>query len=214
MDVGEWLKSLGLEQYEAAFHENAVDADVLRQLTADDLKELGVAAVGHRRRLLTAIAKLQADTVVQSLSRLPEVLRHARAEPMISGWTHPDRAIRRLVGRSVDACCERLSKRTTPDFIGAFGQLPRSQKVSLLPSLPSMRVWNAAQSIAGSSAILPNEHHLRWLMANDPVVRARRLPLRMPGSVSCLRATRASSGMTPTHGLCHYSPHICTHRAS
>jgi hypothetical protein len=106
------------------------------------------------------------------LSRLPEVLRHARAELMVSGWTHPDRAIRRSVGRSVDACCERLSKRTTPDFIGAFGRLPRLQKVSLLPSSPSTRVWNAARSIAGLSAILPNERHLRWLMANDPVVRA------------------------------------------
>jgi transposase len=46
-----------------------------------------------------------------------------------------------------------LSKHTTPGFIGAFGQLPRSQKVSLLPSLPSMRVWSAARSIAGLSAI-------------------------------------------------------------
>jgi SRSO17 transposase len=106
------------------------------------------------------------------LSRLPEVLRHARTEPMVSGWTHPDRAIRRSVGRSVEACCERLNRRTTPDFIGAFGRLPRSQKVSLLPSLPSMRVWNAARSIVGLSAILPNERPLRWLMANDPVVRA------------------------------------------
>ena len=42
MDVGEWLKSLGLEQYEAAFRENDVDAEVLPTLTADDLKDLGV----------------------------------------------------------------------------------------------------------------------------------------------------------------------------
>src|SRR5690348_13823176 len=119
---------------------------------------------------------LNLASLLQILSRLPEVLRHAHAEPMVSGWTHPNRAIRRSVGRSVDACCERLSKRTTPDFIGAFGQLPKLQKVSLLPSSPSMHVLNAARSIAGSSAILPNERHLRWLMANDPVVRARRLP--------------------------------------
>src|SRR3954471_16238038 len=58
VDVGAWLKSLGLEQYEAAFHENDVDAEVLPTLTADDLKELGVAAVGHRRQLLVAIAAL------------------------------------------------------------------------------------------------------------------------------------------------------------
>jgi hypothetical protein len=51
--------------------------------------------------------------------------------------TRPDRAIRRSVGRIVDTFCERLRKRTTPDFIAAFGRrLPRSQKASLLPSKP------------------------------------------------------------------------------
>src|SRR5690242_17042789 len=59
VDVGEWLKSLGLEQYEAAFRENGVNPEILRHLTADDLKELGVVAVGHRRQLLVAIATLQ-----------------------------------------------------------------------------------------------------------------------------------------------------------
>src|SRR5947209_18418608 len=59
MDVGEWLKSLGLEQYEAAFRENAVTAALLPNLTADDLKDLGMTLVGHRRQLLLAIAKFQ-----------------------------------------------------------------------------------------------------------------------------------------------------------
>src|SRR4051812_37251802 len=59
MDVGAWLRALWFGQYEAAFHENDVNADTLRHLTADDLKELGVATVGHRRQLLVAIAKLQ-----------------------------------------------------------------------------------------------------------------------------------------------------------
>ena len=58
MDVGDFLRELGLQQYEAAFRENDVDAEVLPKLTADDLKELGVALVGHRRRLLEAIAAL------------------------------------------------------------------------------------------------------------------------------------------------------------
>src|SRR4051794_25036438 len=61
MDVAAWLRALGLDQYAAAFRENGVNADVLRHLTADDLKDLGVAAVGHRRQLLVAIAKLQQD---------------------------------------------------------------------------------------------------------------------------------------------------------
>ena len=58
MDVAKWLRTLGLEQYKAAFRENAVDADLLPKLTADDLKDLGVGLVGHRRLLLKAIAAL------------------------------------------------------------------------------------------------------------------------------------------------------------
>ena len=58
MDVGVWLRGLGLGQYEAAFRENEIGDDVLPNLTADDLKELGVTVVGHRRKLLTAIGSL------------------------------------------------------------------------------------------------------------------------------------------------------------
>jgi class 3 adenylate cyclase/tetratricopeptide (TPR) repeat protein len=58
VDVGEWLRALGLERYEAAFRENDVDSDLLPNLTADDLRELGVSSIGHRRRLLDVIAKL------------------------------------------------------------------------------------------------------------------------------------------------------------
>ena len=58
IDVSAWLESLGLGEYAAAFEENFVDGQVLKHLTADDLKDIGVAAVGHRRKLLEAIAKL------------------------------------------------------------------------------------------------------------------------------------------------------------
>ena len=51
MHVADWLRSLGLEQYEPAFRENEIDDKVLPRLTAEDLKELGVTVVGHRRRL-------------------------------------------------------------------------------------------------------------------------------------------------------------------
>ena len=61
MDVGGWLRRLGLEQYEAAFRENEIDDTILPSLTAEDLKELGVALVGHRRKLLDAIAALRAE---------------------------------------------------------------------------------------------------------------------------------------------------------
>ena len=61
MDLGGWLRSLGLERYEAAFRENEIDETVLRSLTHETLKELGVTAVGHRLKLLDAIAALRAD---------------------------------------------------------------------------------------------------------------------------------------------------------
>ena len=60
MDVGAWLRSIGLGQYEAAFHQNQVDYDLLPKLTSEDLKDLGVVAVGHRRKILDAIASLAA----------------------------------------------------------------------------------------------------------------------------------------------------------
>ena len=62
MDIVVWLRSLGLGQYEAAFRENEIDETVLPGLTAEDLKELGVTALGHRRKLLDAIAALRSDT--------------------------------------------------------------------------------------------------------------------------------------------------------
>jgi class 3 adenylate cyclase len=58
MDITAWLDGLGLGQYKQAFRDNDIDGEVLRGLTADDLRELGVASIGHRRRLLDAIARL------------------------------------------------------------------------------------------------------------------------------------------------------------
>src|SRR4029077_20566175 len=62
MDLGGWLRSLGLERYEAAFRENEINERVLPSLTAEDLKELGITALGHRRILLDAIAALRSNT--------------------------------------------------------------------------------------------------------------------------------------------------------
>src|SRR3954449_10375582 len=60
MDVGAWLHGLDLGQYEQAFRDNDVDADLLAKLTAEDLRDIGITSVGHRRRLLEAIAALRA----------------------------------------------------------------------------------------------------------------------------------------------------------
>jgi class 3 adenylate cyclase len=58
MDVAAWLQDLGLERYVPAFRDNDIDADVLLKLTAEDLICIGVTSVGHRRKLLDAVASL------------------------------------------------------------------------------------------------------------------------------------------------------------
>jgi class 3 adenylate cyclase len=59
VDVAAWLRGLGLGRYAEAFRANDIDADVLPELTAEDLVGLGVTSIGHRRKLLAAIAVLR-----------------------------------------------------------------------------------------------------------------------------------------------------------
>ena len=65
MDVASWLRSLGLEQYEATFRDNAIDDSVLPDLTDQDLEKLGIL-LGHRRKLLRAIANIDATAQTAS----------------------------------------------------------------------------------------------------------------------------------------------------
>ena len=58
MDIGAWLRELALERYERVFRDNDIDIELLPDLTSDDLKELGIASLGHRKRLLKAISFL------------------------------------------------------------------------------------------------------------------------------------------------------------
>jgi class 3 adenylate cyclase len=91
MDVVVWLRSLGLGKYEAVFRENEIDETVLPNLTAEDLKELGVSALGHRRKLLHAIAALRADASVKvSSADVP-------SSSSITSISPEDRAERRQV---------------------------------------------------------------------------------------------------------------------
>src|SRR5262245_52262747 len=61
MDVAAWLRDLGLERYESLFRDHKIDWDVLPKLTSEDLKEIGVLPIGHRRRLLHAIATFSSN---------------------------------------------------------------------------------------------------------------------------------------------------------
>jgi class 3 adenylate cyclase len=88
MDVVVWLRSLGLERYEAAFRENEIDERVLLSLTLEDLKEIGVGPVGHRRMLLQAIAALRTDAGGRAHSANLEI---TSSTPNISPETRAER---------------------------------------------------------------------------------------------------------------------------
>ena len=62
-DIRAWLAELGLAKYAEAFSSNAIDVDIVRELTEADLKDLGVEAMGDRKRLLRAIASLATANV-------------------------------------------------------------------------------------------------------------------------------------------------------
>jgi class 3 adenylate cyclase len=68
MDIEAWLQGLGLERYAPAFGDNEIDWEVLPKLTSEDLREIGVAAVGHRRKLLGAIAALGASAPIAAVT--------------------------------------------------------------------------------------------------------------------------------------------------
>jgi class 3 adenylate cyclase len=80
MDVSTWLRDLGLEDYVQAFQANHIDAEVLSQLTADDLIGLGITSIGHRRKLLDAIAAFQSGTAPESPQPTAVTMRPSHAE--------------------------------------------------------------------------------------------------------------------------------------
>ena len=125
MDVVVWLRSLGLGKYEAVFRENDIDETVLPNLTAEDLKELGVASLGHRRKLLDAIAALRADTgvKVESPPAAPEV--SPAATPAIAE-----------VCELHTAACSRMKVSRRPRVCFAFSAISCSN-VGIVPAAAS-----------------------------------------------------------------------------
>jgi class 3 adenylate cyclase len=120
MDVGLWLRSLGLGQYEVAFRDNEIDGEVLPNLTVEDLKDLGVAVVSHRRKIMSAIE------VLIALSGAPaEAAKAPSPTPFLAG-AHPDAAERRqltvmfcdLVGST--ALSAKLDPEVLHGVIGAY----------------------------------------------------------------------------------------------
>src|SRR5436309_13146492 len=91
MDVAAWLRGLGLEQYARAFRDNDVDGKVLPELTSDDLISIGVTSVGHRRKLLAAIASLGAapPSAADRIDRRRTPCRAGRTYRAVSTGEYP-----------------------------------------------------------------------------------------------------------------------------
>ena len=97
MDIEAWLRGLGLERYEPAFRDNEIDWEVLPKLTSDDLREIGVTAIGHRRKLLEAIAAIGA-TVPTALSAASNAPPPTDAERAVRAGLAVIDAVGRLIG--------------------------------------------------------------------------------------------------------------------
>jgi class 3 adenylate cyclase/predicted ATPase len=108
VDIAAWLRGLGLQQYEQTFRANEIDARVLRRLTAEDLKDLGVNLVGHRRRLIDAIAALGTEEPTAADERAPAAAERRQLTVMFCD----------LVGST--ALSVRRDPEDLRDLIGAY----------------------------------------------------------------------------------------------
>ena len=112
MDIGAWLRAFGLERYEPAFRDNDIDAEVLFELTPEDLTGLGVTSIGHRRKLLAAIAMLRAEpgATIETSERSASVVGPERRQLTVMFCD--------LVGST--ALSARLDPEDLRDVIGAY----------------------------------------------------------------------------------------------
>src|SRR5271167_919627 len=113
MDVGGWLRSVGLSQYETLFRQNDIDAEVLSELTDGDLEKFGVS-FGHRKRLLKAIASLgSTETAAKPASPAPP-----EASPDVAERRQLTVMFCDLVGST--AMSARLDPEDMREIIGAY----------------------------------------------------------------------------------------------
>ena len=121
MDVVVWLRSLGLGKYEAAFRENEIDETVLPGLTHENLKELGVTALGPRLKLLDAIAALRTDASPQVPSPARSSAPTATAVPVaeaVGERRHVTVMFCDLVGST--SISARLDAEEWRDLVGSY----------------------------------------------------------------------------------------------
>src|SRR3954447_13592481 len=181
VDVGAWLRELGLDQYEQAFRDNDIDTRVLPGLTADDLKEIGVVSVGHRRLLLQAIAALQAAAA-------PVAPATGAAEPVVAPVAHarPQAERRQLTVMFADlvgstALASRLDPEEMRDLLRAYQNAVAGEIV---------RLEGHVAKFMGDGVLA----YFGWPAAHeDEAERAVRAALAIAGAVAALPAPEGAT---------------------
>jgi SAM domain (Sterile alpha motif)/Adenylate and Guanylate cyclase catalytic domain len=120
IEITNWLRGLGLEQFATAFLANDIDAEILPKLTADDLIGLGVTSIGHRRKLLDAIATLRDGSPISSTPTPSTVRRAGDADIAASSAERRQLTVMfcDLVGST--ALASRLDPEDLREVLGAY----------------------------------------------------------------------------------------------
>ena len=178
MDVSAWLQGLGLERHEAAFRDNSIDMDIVRELNENDLEKLGLP-LGDRKRVLKAIANLPAPRAVASPIAAPHARDEAERRPItvmfcdLVGSTSLARTLdaedwRDLVGAYLDDAAKAIgqygghvAKKLGDGLMALFGY-PRAQEndaeraaragLTLLRALEDLNAANAGRGLPALAA--------------------------------------------------------------
>jgi class 3 adenylate cyclase/predicted ATPase len=127
LDINSWLRGIGLAQYAETFRANDIDGELLGRLTSDDLKEIGVASFGHRKKLLEAIVELgNAPGAAPAVTpAIPAPISAAVAPPQISAAVEATGERRHLTVMFCDlvgstSISARLDAEEWRDLVGAY----------------------------------------------------------------------------------------------
>jgi class 3 adenylate cyclase len=139
VDIAAWLRELGLERYEEAFRENEIDAAVLPRLTAEDLTSIGVAAIGHRRKLVDAIAALRTGHHAPT-SAPPVGDRPAIAAPALPEGERRQVAVLFADLAGYPALSQEIDAEEVHALLGRFFERADRKRLAFNLSLPAVEV--------------------------------------------------------------------------
>jgi hypothetical protein len=139
--IADWLKKLGMSEYAQRFAENDIDFTILGDLTDQDLEKIGVVSLGHRRKLLRAIADIKtiqtsAHAAAVAAPAAPLTLQTAERRQVTVMFSD-------LVGSTALSQCQKLFKSPS---ISISGNLARPNGSTIARRWPHTSAWGSAQS--------------------------------------------------------------------